>query len=331
MRRACIIFPVLLLGAACAPPRASVDYTLSKGIIWPGPPEKPRIQYLWALHRVSPEGLPMETVEPRDSDVLITPQGVFVDGSERLYIADPDAGRVNVIDLKTSESAYIYQAGSEELVSPVSVFAAPDGTVYVTDADLRKVMAFDGKGVLRFALEGPFERPTGLAIDPSRKLVYVVDTWGHKVYVHDYSGKRVSSFGRRGEADEELNFPTHAAVDGEGNIYVSDSGNFKVKIFSPDGSLKKAFGQPGDSFRDFDKIKGIALDTEGHIYVVDSAQNMVKIFDREGRLLLFFGEHGAFYGQFSLPTGIYIDGKNRIFVSDSLNARVQAFQFLGGD
>lgn len=329
--------------ASCVPSKAAIDRTMSESIIWPGPPEKPRIQYLWSLRFVTggEKGsrfmklvageVQHDISDPQQSDTLISPHGVFVDQRQNLYIADPGAGRVSVINLETMDSFNITHAGSYPLAAPIGVVASPDGRIFVSDADLATVAVFNEKGKFIEFLEGEFKRPTGLALDAGRGIVYVADTWAHTIYKYGLDGTRMGSIGHKGEKPGELHYPTHIYADSEGLLYVADTLNFRIQIFGPDGTLVKAFGVIGDSYDTFDKVKGIAVDTEGHIYVTDSAQNMVKIFDREGRLLLFFGEPGRFYGQFDLPAGIFIDSRNRIYVADNMNMRLQAFQFLGGD
>lgn len=327
--------------ASCAVQRAQIDGTMSGRIIWPGPPEKPRIKYLWSLERVSgaergPLGRLAALVaggseEGTDPDFLSRPHGLFVSDEDTLYITDTGASRVNVINLRDMRSFGIERAGRTRLISPIAVAADGRKQIFVSDADLRRVAIFSGKGKFIKFFEGDFNRPTGLAVNTERGLVYVADTWDHKVYIHNVNGKRLGSIGGRGDGSGKLNYPTHITVDRDGFLYVSDTLNFRVQIFTPSGGIYGVFGLVGDSYDTFDKIKGIGVDTEGHIYVVDSAMDMVKIFDREGRVLLFFGREGHFYGNFFLPAGIYVDYADRIYVADSLNGRVQAFQFLGGD
>jgi|Deesub1362A_J573_1020465.scaffolds.fasta_scaffold00004_409 DNA-binding beta-propeller fold protein YncE len=342
MMRALAILIIVFI-ASCVPSKARIDYTLSESIIWPGAPEKPRIKYLWSLRRVSGQESAgkfvrvltgedeFDVLVPQASNFLVSPHGVFVDDKEVLYITDPGASRVSVIDLKTMNSFNIESAGEVSLLSPIGVVAAPDGRIYVSDADLKKVAVFNKKGKFISFFEGQFNRPTGLAINPREGRIYVADTWAHLIYIYGLDGKRLDSIGGRGEEQGKLNYPTHLFVDKDGLLYVSDTLNFRVQIFTPTGKFLTAFGLIGDSYSTFDKIKGVAVDTEGHIYVVDAAQDMVKIYDRQGRLLLFFGRKGHFYGDFYLPAGIYIDTTDRIYVADSLNRRIQVFQFLGGD
>lgn len=334
MSRGLLFILALLVLSSCAHPKALIDYSMQGGIIWPGPPEEPRIKYLWSLQKIMGAerslarliagDMEYNPTDPRSSDILLSPRGLYVDQKDTLYIADQGAMRVVVINLSNGESFLITKMGRSELISPIGVVVSSDGRIYVSDSELKRVGIYTSKGKFIKEFEGQMKRPTGLAISPFGNI-YVVDTWAHKVYIYDLDGKRVGEFGGEGI----LNYPTFIAID-DGNIYLSDTLNFSVKIFTLKGALIGEFGVIGDSYATFDKIKGIAVDTEGHIYIVDSIKDMIQIYDREGRLLLFFGQEGSYYGDLRLPSGIYIDSKNRIFVSDSLNMRVQAFQFLGG-
>jgi len=325
---------------SCAPTKASLDKTLAGGIIWPGPPEKPRIRYLWTLRSLVSEkenqilrfvagDVDYDIQDPKNSDGLIYPQSVFVDSNNVMYVADPGASRVSVVNLETMDTFNITSAKGTPLMAPIGVVVSSDGRIYVSDADMKRVCIFNQKGKLIKFFDGKFARPTGMAIDARAGAIYVVDTWGHTIYVYDLDGNRRGSIGKRGEGPGDLNYPIHVAVDKAGLVYVTDTLNFKVKIFKPSGEPVFQFGALGDTFDTFDKIKGIAVDPEGHIFVSDAAQNMVKIFDKKGKLLLFFGKKGSFYGRFNAPAGIFIDDENKIYVADTLNDRVQVFQYIG--
>ena len=328
---------------SCAPPvyKARVDASASGGIVWPGQPEKPRIKYLWSLRSLSQETKEGDkgyadiiTGGPEEgdtADALQRPQGIWVD-ERRFYIADPGAARVTVIDRNTMVALEITEAGGADLLLyPKSVAADPSGTIFVADSDLKKVIAYREDGKFLFDFEGQFLRPEGIAVDGKKGVVYIADTDAHVVYVYGTDGKRKGVIGRRGAGPGEFYYPTYLCVDKEGDLYVTDFLNFRVQKFSPEGKFLNSVGRLGDSYDTLDKPKGVAVDTGGHIYIIDGARHMVKIFDREGRLLLFFGQKGERYGDFFLPSAIFIDEKNVVYVADTLNARIQAFQFLGGN
>ncbi len=339
-----LLVPALLL-ASCAPVyKARFDMTASGGIVWPGKPEKPRIKYLWSLHNLSggeqeKDGV-MDVVAGRSKDdaaglqtseTLLRPQAVYAD-ENRIYIADPGAGKVSILQRSTMDVLQITEGRHGESLSyPRSVVADGSGTIYISDSEMKKVMAYRPDGKFLFDFGGEFLRPEGLAIDRGRNVLYIADTDAHLVYVYGTDGIKKGVIGRKGAGPGEFYYPTYTAVDKDGNVYVTDFLNFRVQKFSPEGRFLKAIGSLGDSYDTLDKPKGVAVDTEGHIYIVDGAKDMVKIFDQDGRLLLFFGEKGERYGDFYLPAGIFIDEKNIVYVADMLNMRIQAFQFLGGD
>jgi len=335
----------LSLLASCASPKAHIDNSAMRQIIWPGPPEKPRIQYLWSINQLSTaieekrKGLldlilgevSKDVSDPRASNVLIKPFSIFVDSKDKLYVTDLGAYRVTVIDLKTLNVINIYGIKGGEFQSPVGVVVNPMGHIYISDSMLRKVFVFDEKGKYLFQFEGDFLRPTCMAIDPKSSRIYLSDTLQHKIYIYSLDGKQIGSIGKPGSLLGELNFPTHLFVDKDGFLYVTDAMNFRIQIFDQGGRAVGSIGSIGDTYGSLDKPKGVSVDTYGNIYIVDSIKDTVKIFDRNGNLLLFFGDKGQGYGNLYLPSGIFIDQKNYIYVADTYNMRIQAFQFIGGE
>ncbi len=327
--------------AGCASSKAFTDKSAMGGIYWPGPPERPRIKYIWNISLLTsgPEGRRSfadlltggtreDVTDPRTSNVLMRPFSLFLDTKDRLYVADPGGYRVTVIDLNTADVFNITEADKEELASPVGIVADQVGRIFVSDSQLGKVFVFDRKGNYLYRFEGDFMRPTCLAIDTLRSRIYVSDSVAHVIFIYDPDGKRLGSIGRRGSQPGEFNFPTHLFVDANGILYVTDAMNFRVQIFGPEGNFIGTVGGLGDALSDLAKPKGVAADSEGHIYVIDSINDTVKIYDRNGRLLLFFGEKGTGIGSFWLPSGIFIDRNDMVYVADTYNMRVQAFQFL---
>lgn len=328
---------LLVAVVSCAPRKAIIDGTAMDKILWPGAPEEPRIKYQWSLSIVSgKEGTDLyeviigkrdDVTDPRTSNRLLRPYSIFVDETEKLYISDPGAYRVTVIDTKTGEAFHITEADKTEFLSPVGVVAF-GGKIYVSDSVLNKVFILDKKGKMIGEFRGKFARPTSLAVDRGRGIIYVSDTLAHKIHKYNPDGVNIGRIGIDGSGEGEFNFPTHIWVDGKGMLYVTDSMNFRIQMFSPEGKFVGLFGTHGDSYGDLDKPKGIATDSDGNIYVVDSINDMIKIFDRTGKLLLFMGQNGVNYGEFWLPSGIFIDTKNNIYVADTYNGRVQVFQYI---
>ncbi|MFQ5553385.1 MAG: 6-bladed beta-propeller, partial [Thermoplasmata archaeon] len=307
-------------------------------LVWPEPPDPPRVRFKYSLTR--PEDLGMDKGffqrlwEFFAGERLVRvekPYGVAVHRG-RIYITDQALRVVHIFDRQAGSYRGVARAGDRYFDSPLGIAVDAKGRFYVSDPDARRLYLFDPEGeLLRTANTSKFVlRPTGLAFDRGRGVLYVVDTLGHKVVVFDSDLRKRGEIGGRGRRDGEFNFPTHAFVDKEGRLYVADSFNFRVQAFAPDGRYLFKFGRIGNSLTSFAQPKGIAVDSEGHIYIVEGRLNVIKIFDRTGQLLLVFGGLGAERGRFWLPTGLFIDAADRIYVADSFNQRVQVFQYLRG-
>ena len=303
-------------------------------LVWPPPPAAPRIVFV------------REISEPRDIGVrppallrlanwitgvsnsrqkMDRPFGLALDGTENLLVTDTAAGTVAYLDLAHKKWRQWSAVGDIRLLSPVAAVRSGK-TFFVADSALGKVIAFDEKGKVQFAITNELERPTGLALSGDHLLI--ADSQRHQIVVCDLDGKMISKFGQRGRGPGEFNFPTHVSVDRLRRIYVTDSLNCRIQIFDADGHFLRTFGSAGDGLGRFSRPKGVAVDGDGHIYVVDGVFNNVQIFDNQNRLLLDFGGSGAAAGQFCLPNAIVINSKNEIFVADAFNHRLQMFRYL---
>ncbi len=258
------------------------------------------------------------------------PYGVFSDAAHRLFIVDTGRAMVHVMDPEKGSYWAIgdRKNGESAFVTPIAVTADDVGNLYITDS---------GKGVVfryRFSerqLE-PFisglRRPTGIAFDREKGLVYVSDTLSHQVLAYTLEGTLRQSIGERGDGPGSFNFPTDLFVANGGKLFVTDALNSRVQMFRENGTFLGTFGSAGDSSGYLAKPKGVAVDSDGNIYVVDALLDAVQIFNPKGELLLDFGDHGTGPGQFWLPSGIYLDKDDTIFVADSYNHRIQVFRYL---
>lgn len=313
---------------------------------WPGSPEVPRYLYAGQLTgeenfpRMKPErnaaaevfawlvGLGREKEKPV---VLQRPQGGAVDDGGRIYVTDVSRQAVFVFDpAETTLYVWDFAEDGKRFVSPIGIAMGPRNEIIVTDSELGAVFRFDrdGNPLGSFGAD-VLKRPTGLAYDPARGLVYVADTRGNDIKVFDESGRLTDYIGQSGESRGELNAPTYVAFAND-RIYVTDTLNSRIQVFNPDGDLLDLFGERGLFVGNLARPKGIAVDDEGNIYVIESYYDYLLIYDPEGRFLLPIGGTGSAPGQFYLPAGVWIDDNNRIYVADMFNGRVSIFQYLGG-
>jgi DNA-binding beta-propeller fold protein YncE len=329
-------------GASVKKPKKGAVAVPSGPVVWPNPPEQPRIRYLATYRglddfkvRKTPRWkaalLGIDDSTLRLSDVMVKPYGIAVSPQGIIYVADTAARRVFAFDPDHKTVTFVGERGSVKLTKPIGVAVDDDGQVFVADASANRVFGFglDGSLATSIGHEGELKSPSGLAVDPAHRRLYVADSSQHQVMCYStVDGSHVRTIGGRGGEDGQFNFPTNLFVDPEGRLYVADTLNFRVQIFDVEGHFVRAFGAQGDTAGTLNRPKGIGVDSEGHIYIADTSFNNFQIFDPDGQLLLFVGAAGRGPGEFLLPSGLYIDKRDRIYVADQGNSRVQVFQYV---
>jgi DNA-binding beta-propeller fold protein YncE len=322
-------------GLGCAGarlPKPSDEY------VWPRPPNKPRVRYVRTI-RASGD-LPSTGWErfrrtflgADSSSAIFNPTALALSPDEtHLYVACSSTGRVLDVDFT---AGFIRPATAGASVQPSIPFGlATDaaGNLYVADQGEHAVLVYTHAG--KFLLEigrGVLDRPTGLAVDRRRQLVYVteggrIDNKRHQIEVFTPAGKHLRTIGTRGQEPGQFNFPSYLAVSRDGTLYVSDSLNFRVQKFDPDGNLLGVFGSQGAGVGGFNKIKGLALDNAGLLHVADAANSVVLMFNSKQDFLMFYGAPGAQDELMRTPNGIAIDSKNNIYVADLMGDHVNHY------
>lgn len=308
----------------------------TSGLVWPSPPELPRISYVAEYHGQSDLGAKdsMKAAllgEEKGGLALKKPYGVTAsDDGKLIYVTDTMLRAVVVFDIEKKEVRPLKTDAQGWMSNPLEVRLDRQGRIFVTDSERKELLVLspEGKTLMALGKKEEIGRPTGLALDEARGRVYVADTVNHRIVVYDLEGRHLLTFGERGSEPGQLNYPVNLAVDRDGKLLVSDTGNFRVQVFDGEGTFLDAFGQLGDSYGSFSRSKGVAVDSDNNVYVIDGAFNNFQIFNRDGKLLLFVGAMGRDPGMFWLPTGIFVDRADRIYVADSINARIQVFQYI---
>ncbi len=332
----------LLLACAALAGCAGAQKPKGPDVVWPPPPEIPRIRWVRSFATEEDLGgsgmralgrafLPLES-----GTTVAQPTGLALSPDERtLYVASNAAGRVIAVDLEKAAMRRFAVSGDLIPSNPFGVATDADGNVYMTDHTRGRVVVFgaDGKFVRKFG-EGKLERATGIAIDRRRQVVYVTagvssESQHHRVEVFSLKGDHLRTIGTRGHGPGEFNFPANLAVAPSGELYVADMLNFRVQVFDPDGQLVAMWGQLGTGAPGaFDKLKSIGLDAFGNVYTVDSAQQLVQIFNPKHQPLMAFGGNGTEPGSMAVPTAIAITSRNVIFIADFAVNLVHQFELI---
>ncbi len=350
LRTSIILITLALNISGCAETHLvmSMSDTMQEPIskVWPDPPEMPRYRYIGELtgeNNFHPENWANRSTATKVFDwlvgltghsskpvVLQRPQSGMVDAEGRIYVTDIGRGGVYVFDnvggrLEVWENA----TAEERFLAPIGIAQSAQGETLVADAELHGVFRLDREGVPAGEFgRADLKRPTGLARDAKRGMVYVADTYAHDIKVFGDDGKLIKVIGQRGEGDAQFNFPTHLTYV-EDKLFVTDTMNSRVLIFDSDGNMLTTFGQRGLFVGDMVRPKGVAVDSAGNIYVVESMHDRLLIFNGEGQTLMAIGGNGSNVGEFYLPAGVWIGSHDQIYVADMFNGRITVLQLIG--
>jgi sugar lactone lactonase YvrE len=189
------------------------------------------------------------------------PQGIAVDRSNNVYIADT----MNFTIRKLSGST-------------VTTLAGTAGTYGATDST--------NGGAL-------FNCPNGIAVDTSGNI-YVADCLNHVIRLVTPTGAVRTIAGTAGiwgdvdGTNGAASFfePEAVLVDSSNNVYVADAGNHTIREITPSGTnwvVTTIAGTPGASgFADGNNASffypaGLTINTEGNLIVADSGNNTIRI------------------------------------------------------
>lgn len=287
-----------------------------KARFYPGPPDRPRLQFLTSISAESDLGIRkrysgLERLiagsESRASEELIgKPYGLAL-YEGKLYVCDVQKKLVEVLDLK--EKTFTYLTKEQRMVNPVNL-CIEKGRKYIADPVSGKVYVLNRDNALEAILGGDSKlKPIDVAVRDRR--CYLADMGSNQVVVLDLaSGQEVMRIGKPGDGDGQFGLIGDIAMDAQENIYVTDKALARVTKFDRNGTFQKTLGKVGDSIHDFVRPKGIDVDREGRMWVVDAASEVVKTYNPEGQLLMFFGFPGAEPGSTNLPVSITLDYDN---------------------
>lgn len=223
-----------------------------------------------------------------------------------------------------------------QLDNPTGIALSNDGeTVYVVDSRNQRIQRFAEEGTFIGVWSGETDPRLGLGYSTETEqgatdiivsddgLIYVADTWNHRVLVLDSGGQIVRELGLSGELTDIENSPDPSPEPGlffgprsvavaDGEIFVTDTGNERVQVFATDGTFLRAFGGYGSEPGKLLEPVGIAIGPDGNVWVADSGNSRLSVFTRDGdvvaqvpmtswetqgdlRNLLRFGPEGLLY------------------------------------
>ncbi|MGD0499911.1 MAG: putative Ig domain-containing protein [Bryobacteraceae bacterium] len=257
---------------------------------------------------------------------LARPEGIVLDGSGNLYIADSDNNRIRKVSPSgtittvagsgtASYSGDGGQAASAGLWSPSGIAVDGSGALYIADRGNNCVRRVSPSGIITTIAGGavggysgdggPATKarlwvPSAVTLDASGNL-YIADTENNVIrrispsgIITTVAGSGLFSAGFSGDGgaatSARLNYPFDVAVDGSSNLYIADNQNHRIRKVSSEGIITTV---AGNNYRGFSGDDGAA--TNASLY---------------------------------WPTGVTLDVSGNLYVADSGNNRIRLVHAL---
>jgi sugar lactone lactonase YvrE len=265
---------------------------------------------------------------PATQAKLGLPEGLALDASGNLFIADRQNHRIRRIEARTGIITTVAGTGERgfsgdggpateaQLASPSGVGLEASGNLFIADTGNNRVRRINartgiittvaGTGEVGFPRDGgpatqaPLSFPAALALDTSGNLL-IADTFNGRVRRVDVRTGIITTVAGTGQgfsgdggpaAQVQLSFPEGLAFDASGNFFIADRGNDRV--------------------RRVDAGTGVITTVAG---------------TRERR---FSGDGGpATQAQLAFPAGLALDVSGNLFVADSNNQAVRRWPARG--
>jgi uncharacterized protein (TIGR03437 family) len=285
---------------------------------------------------------------PATGAQLYLPQGLAVDSSNNLYIADTGNNRIR----KVSNGVITTVAGNgtvgfsgdngpatnAQLNGAEGLAADSAGNLYIADSHnqcIRKVSngvitTVAGNGKFGFggdngpATNAQLYLPHGLAVDSSNNL-YIADTYNNRIrkvsngVIATMAGTGSPGFGGDNgpAASAQLNSPYGVAVDSAGNLYIADYDNDRIRKVS-NGVISTVVGSGTVGFSgdngpatsaQLNTPLGVALDLAGNLYIADTFNDRIrKVSNGTITTVAGNGQRGAFSGDNGPATSAQLNG-----------------------
>ena len=238
---------------------------------------------------------------------LNLPQGVAVDGTGNLYIADTDNHRIRQVVLSGT----------------ITTIAGTGGSGFSGDGGPAAVAQLNS--------------PSGVAVDGAGNL-YIADTENHRIRRIDSSGTIATvagtgmgfsgDGGRAGTA--QLRFPQGLTMDSAGNLYIADQGNVRIRRVDATGMIITIAGTGRSGFSgdggpaitaQLAAPSGVALDGAGNLYIADRGNARIRRVDTKGNITTIAGGGSggdggpAVQARLNRPEGVAVDRAGNLYIA----------------
>ena len=258
---------------------------------------------------------------------LNDPQGVLVDSSGNIYIADTNNNAVRKVSGGKISSIVGSSSGSAG---------------YTGDG---------GQGT-----SAQVSHPSALALDSAGNL-FIADTSNECIrkltpqgIISTFAGQGGAGFGGDGglAARAQFSNPSGLAFDGAGNLYIADTTNNRVRMIAPNGIVSTVAGSSASGYAGdgaaankarLNSPKGIAIDAAGNLFIADTFNNRIRVVTPYGAIYTIAGSGASSAGGdggaaldagFRFPSGVVASASGSVFVVDNQNALVRVLAPVPG-
>jgi sugar lactone lactonase YvrE len=262
---------------------------------------------------------------PATDAELYSPQGVAVDASGKLFIADTDNYRIR-------------RVRTNGIITTV----AGDG-----------IEGYSGDGGL--SISAKLSYPSGVAVDASGNL-FIADTDNNRIRKVGTNGIITTvagngTYGYSGDggpaASAELSYLSGVAVDAPGNLFIADTENQRIRKVGTNGIITTVAGNgrvgySGDggpaTNAELSWPAGVAVDASGNVFFAEQDNNVIRKVETDGIITTvagngtpgYFGDGGAAANaELNYPTGVTVDVFGNLFIADSRNNVVREVEHNG--
>ena len=262
---------------------------------------------------------------PAQSAELDSPDGVSIDASGNVYIADvsfclirrvDSSGKITTIAGNTS-CGYSGDGGpatAAALFKASRAVADRAGNVYIADFYNNRIRKVDTSGTIT--------------------TVAGTGTQG-------YNGDGIPA------TTAQLSNPNAFAVDSGGNLYIADTWNQRIRKIDSSGTINTIAGTgfPGvlgdggpATSSQVNEPEGIVVDSSGDVYIADVGNSEIRKIDTSGTMHTVAGTRSFGYSgdggpataaALNFPTGVAVDGAGNVYVADNQNNRIRKIDTSG--
>ncbi|MEB3328759.1 MAG: hypothetical protein VKQ33_05965 [Candidatus Sericytochromatia bacterium] len=204
------------------------------------------------------------------------PEGLAVDASGTVYVADTAAGMLRRVSA-SGDTLPLAGGGGFGLNDGIALSAGPNTG------------------------GASFQGPVGLAVAPDGALL-VADTGNHAV--RRVQGGRVTTLAGTGSPgwldgagrDAQLNGPRGLAVAADGTIFVADTDNHRLRVITPEGGVSTLAGTGSAALLDgeasaaaFNEPVSLVMEASGTLLVLDRGNKAIRRVTRDGAVTTVAG------------------------------------------